>query len=415
MKMRRFDVGKGRLTSPRWRYGTSTVISTLLHVVITLIVVGSFFGCAARTTGIEGGPVLLPSTEQLIAAAAEDDGEYRAALQYWRQAREKIDARIEEISRQLRRVSQWYAEIGVRFYQDKKGKKALAEFIEALRYNPENTLALEYFKNKYIPLRWISYTVQENDTISSIAEAFYQNAADGFVIVHCAGIGDEEGLTAGTEIRLPRLDSFFSPQLQDYKSDILHARALYTEKDFAKLLPVAEKILASHPGDEEASYLLGSALVGLGEELRRRQRYEKAIEVLSRVDPLFKDVKRDIAQIHVLQMQQRADNTQALNDELFARAKTLLENEKYLQARSVLEEIDPGVAGVREVVADLHTILKEQADIHYKRGVTFFVDDNLAAAIDMWQKTLRYDPGHEQAAANIAKARSLLEKVKSID
>ncbi len=136
--------------------------------------------------------------------------------------------------------------------------------------------------------------------------------------------------------------------------------------------------------------------------------------MLSRVDPLYKDVKKEILEIRKLQKEKLAKDSKRLNSDLFRKGEQLYSQRKYLEALNVFKEVDPGFEGVDKAISNVIEVMQMQADVHYKKGVKYFINDNLTAAIQEWEGTLHFDPGHEKAADYIAKARKLLEKVRAI-
>ncbi len=391
---------------------TKERLKSVIIFICTFAVLATLTACAIPGNTISGVP--LPSSGQAVALKSEADKEYLAALNYWNGARRVIEGKVADISTHLQKISSRHSQEGVIFYDKREGDKALQEFIEALRYNPSNKIALEYLKNRYKPREVLPYTVSENDTFEKISENVYRSYNDIFAVIHFSGV-DEKDLVAGEIIHLPVLDSFYSQPLLDYKRDILRARKLFKQEKFEELLPLAEKILKNHPGDQESSYLRNSSLVGLGKKLRDQQRYEEAVGALSGVDPAFKNVKTWILEIRELQKEKLARDTERLNRDLFRKGELLYSQRKYLAALKVFREVDPGFEGVEEAIANVEVVMRMQADVHYKRGVKYFVEDNLALAIQEWEKTLRYDPGHLKAKDYISKSRSLLEKVKAIN
>jgi tetratricopeptide (TPR) repeat protein len=370
-------------------------------------------GCAVPHD--DGAGIPLPSSGQLAAIGSEADTDYLAALKYWNRARDVVDGRISVISANLQEISSAHSQQGVAYYEKREGNKALKAFVEALRYDASNTVALDYLKNRYKARRIVPYTVSEGDTFEKIAENIYGAYSDTFAVIHFSGVADEKDLIAGEVIHLPLLDTFFSQPLLDYKRDILIARKLFKEEKYEELLPLVEKILKNHPGDQEASYLLNSSLVGFGNSLQDRQKYEEAVGALSRVDPAFRNVKDRILEIRELQKEQLAQDAEQLNTELFRKGELLYSQRKYPAALKVFREVDSGFGGVDDAIVNVREVMRMQADVHYKKGVKYFVEDNLTAAIQEWEKTLRYDPDHQKATDYISKSRRLLEKIKAVN
>ena len=53
---------------------------------------------------------------------------------------------------------------------------------------------------------------------------------------------------------------------------------------------------------------------------------------------------------------------------------------------------------------------KAGAEVHYRKGVSFFLAEDIQRAIREWEETLSLDPEHPNARRNIEKARDLLKK-----
>ncbi len=58
--------------------------------------------------------------------------------------------------------------------------------------------------------------------------------------------------------------------------------------------------------------------------------------------------------------------------------------------------------------------LQEQAEVHYMKGVRYFLSQELDKAIDEWEETLRLNPDHPNARKDLQKARRMLESLKKI-
>jgi tetratricopeptide (TPR) repeat protein len=57
---------------------------------------------------------------------------------------------------------------------------------------------------------------------------------------------------------------------------------------------------------------------------------------------------------------------------------------------------------------------KDQAEIHYAKGVGHFLAEELDQAIVEWEETLRLNPEHSKAKRDLEKARRLLKNLKRI-
>ena len=59
----------------------------------------------------------------------------------------------------------------------------------------ENQTALEYLTKEYIPQRFISYEVAENDSFTTIARKVYGSVQKSFFVLHYSRIPSESAYT----------------------------------------------------------------------------------------------------------------------------------------------------------------------------------------------------------------------------
>lgn len=56
--------------------------------------------------------------------------------------------------------------------------------------------------------------------------------------------------------------------------------------------------------------------------------------------------------------------------------------------------------------------LQEQAEIHYAKGMKYFLSEELEKAIEQWEETLRINPDHPHAKRDLQRAQNLLKNLK---
>lgn len=397
---------------------TKTIILALLMVCSLQGLTGcaDLFMKSPETKGDDVGEFQAPLAEdaQKQALAAEKNEKYRDALSYWHQARETIDRKISSISQKTDEISNNHSRHGVAYFEKREADKAFGEFIEALICNPTNKVALEYLRSRYKPSRYISYTVKKEDTFAVIAEKIYGFPSYAFMVAEFSNAGKEKDLVEGKVIRLADKDSFFSQAMIDYNKDIGRARKLFKTEKYTEALSAARAVLTNHPEDEEASYIINMSLLKIASMQQEQQDYGGAIATLSQIDPLFKNVKKKIAEVRELLKDSHSDSERMKNADLLQRGERLSSEGKYVAAREVLKDVDPQFEGRDKVLAQVDKQLKIQAENHFNKGVSLFVEEKLAAAIMEWEKALELDPQHPQARPSIEKARKLLQKVQQI-
>jgi len=62
----------------------------------------------------------------------------------------------------------------------------------------------------------------------------------------------------------------------------------------------------------------------------------------------------------------------------------------------------------------LDAALQEQSDVHYARGMKYFLSEELAKAIEQWEETLRIYPNHPNAKRDLQRARNLLKNLRKL-
>ena len=58
--------------------------------------------------------------------------------------------------------------------------------------------------------------------------------------------------------------------------------------------------------------------------------------------------------------------------------------------------------------------LQEQADVHYAKGIKYFLSEELEKAIEQWEETLRINPNHPNAKRDLQRARNLLKNLRKL-
>jgi tetratricopeptide (TPR) repeat protein len=158
---------------------------------------------------------------------------------------------------------------------------------------------------------------------------------------------------------LPTLEFGLSTPLVDITRELKKAGKLFLKQEYEKVLTGTAKILRIDPSNSEAVELKNAALYQIAERYRQERKYLESLATLKKLDPRYKGVQKDIAEV-----------------------KRLLEKE---------------------------------AEKNYRIGVNYFVNEQIVEAIESWKKTLVQNPQHPKARQNIEKARNLLNKLKEVD
>jgi tetratricopeptide (TPR) repeat protein len=161
----------------------------------------------------------------------------------------------------------------------------------------------------------------------------------------------------GRDKALARARRQISRQAIDVKLE--EARRLLRSAAWGSVINVTEEILKQDPGNDEAKMLLSNASYKLGKILLDRGQADKAIDVLSRIEPSYEDTGQLLS---------------------LARAR-----------------------------------MKAQAEVLYRDGVKQFINEDLERAIKTWKRVLELNPDHVKARQDMENAQRLLEKLRALD
>ncbi|MBW1824900.1 MAG: tetratricopeptide repeat protein, partial [Deltaproteobacteria bacterium] len=203
-----------------------------------------------------------------------------------------------------------------------------------------------------------TYRGQQNDTLKKVAAYVYKDPEKDFLIAYFNDHDINKPLTPNTILELPVLDEKMPSKPLDTKNELVEARELFKAKEYQSVLHVVEKIVEYDPVNLDAYELANASYYELGKELQEKKKFQESLTMYNNIDPDYE--------------------------------------------------------GIQEAIAGLNKAVQEEAEVCYRRGVNFFVNEKLAEAIQEWEKTLELNPEHEEAQKNIEKARSILKKLKDV-
>ena len=91
----------------------------------------------------------------------------------------------------------------------------------------------------------------------------------------------------------------------------------------------------------------------------------------------------------------------------------MLRKKQYLKSLEMFNNTDPDYKNVSESISNVKKQLGKKAEDHFRKGVQYFINEKLEQSIKEWKKTLALNPDHKEAKKNITKAESLLEKLEN--
>jgi tetratricopeptide (TPR) repeat protein len=298
------------------------------------------------------------------AMALEKNMELPDALMRWRFIRElrpddkEAAVRMEVIQAQINTLSVTHFARGVAFYKKRAREDALREFLLVLNYNPDNPEAIDYIRNKLKPPDWVYYTVVAGDTMKGVAKKAYQDEQKEFMVATYNNLSRTAELAPGQVLQLPIIEQDLRKASVNVPEVLVKAKALMDQKNYGDAIAAAESILVYEPQNTFA---------------------------------------RDL-----------------INLSNYNQAKELAASNKPVEALAMFKNVDAGYRDTRENMASIQNSLKAVGEDHYKKGVAFFIKEDLDSAIKEWETTLSIDPGHAKANQDLEKAKALREKLKKV-
>ena len=261
--------------------------------------------------------------------------------------------------------------------------EARRRFLAALALDPANRTAFEALQTEVREVESLTHTVRVGETLASLAQRYYGDAARGEVIAEANQLTPNARVAAGRALKIPEIPGlpFARPEpprpavarpaparpeptpsarAETPKDDtpevnplLLEAQEALERNDFAVALADVDKLLASQPGNAEGLALKKQALYRQGKSQFDAQRYTESYRTLTQLAAIAPDYEGSAALLR--------------------------------QARQRL------------------------VDHHYGQGIRLYREEKLAEAVKEWRTVLELDPQHANARRNIEQAERLLK------
>ncbi len=329
---------------------------------------------------------------------------------------------------------------GVTFYNRKKFTAARRHFLAALRYDPKHEAALDYLKNRLVPKEHSLYIAKKGDTLKSVAKKFYKDPGKDFIVAYFNNLKTSATLSPGLTLKIPILMSEFTQPVFDIQEELRTARLYLEDKRYEEVLVVADKVLEYNHLNKTAVELKNSAYFSMGVQFSRQERHPEALAMFRKIDPQDESVRQTIMEItnrelntarnllkekqydkalshaeKILIYDTSTESVQEFINTVYCQqGMELLLEKKYAESLKVLNKADPGYDCIEKGISEVKASMTRESEVHYLKGVKFFLNEELNNAIREWEKTLALNPEHKEAKINIKNAKRLLEKLKSI-
>ncbi len=306
---------------------------------------------------------VFPETYRRKALQYEKEKELPMALLSWqivkafRPEDREVSGNIARLKGEMTADAEKNYRKGLEFYKEKKYREARNGFLLALAYNPGHPGALEYLRNKLSPPEYLVYRIRKGDDNKAIAGKVYHDKRLSILVAYFSHSREGEALTPGNSLRLPIMEPSPKPKKVRSESRLKKARALYEWKRYREAISLSEDIIASR-SSKAARAIIDGSYYALAVAEFRRSRLISSLDLFNMVPGTYKDT------------------------------------------RNYVTEIKKKLAG--------------QAESHYKRGMGYFLKEELGKAIGEWEATLRMNPDHLKAKSYLNKARAMLKNLQKL-
>lgn len=334
----------------------------LIKGLLILCILMHFFGCAGLMKD-QLSDAQIADRCLTRALEYEKEGELQKALYHLKIAGtlapgdKQAAERIISLQAIIDRKSEKHFKRGIALFKKDQIIKARTELLIALRYDPFHEKAIEYLKSRLVEKDFVRYKVKKGDTVETIALEVYKDFSMDFLVASFMSL-DKKGPAPGSVIKLPFLVLESPAQPMNVKTKLTEAQNFFKEKKYEKALSTVQEILEHDPESKEALDLKNVSFFRLGKRLALKRKYPESLEMFRKVDPEYEDIK--------------------------------------------------------ETIFDAKANIAKQAELHYRKGVKSFLNEDLENAVMEWGKTLTLYPDHKKAKRDIENARRLLEKLETI-
>ena len=267
-------------------------------------------------------------------------------------------AKIAVLKDKIKSESEKYYQEGLDLNRNGETIKARQALLNALRINPDHINARTYLAETIQQPEQNIFKVNKKTDLKAIAQDFYNDPEKSFLIAYFNELSEQVAPEVGSSLLIPWAPAQKSTHPFNLEESLRKARLFLDTKRFSQALATTLKIREQEPENPEAIEIENAVYHQIAQEFERFGNYTAALKTILKI---------------------KSDNQ-----------------------------------STKSYISHLTLKVKEKADQHYRRGVRFFVNEELENAIKEWERTLAIDPANEMAQKDIENAKSLLEKLRQI-
>jgi tetratricopeptide (TPR) repeat protein len=376
------------------------------HFIYIIVLMTSLTGCASFAEKYSIG-IFEPPKERFFKESLRKGGEfeakrdlvaaskqYKLAMTVNRSNQEAIEGHS-RVKRQINEEARKHYKAGLKFHKGGKYGRARQEFLIALRLRPEYPEVVNMLTSrKRIKIKkYIVHTIRPGESLSKVAGMYYGDHDKFPIIAKYNNITDATRVHEGKKIKVPEIEGV---------EFLVGREAVETEEtaiaylgfwDWEAVREGATGVKAQEPEEQIAIYR------DHGIDLYHKKEYQEALVALNLALNMEPNDKATLEYAHKSH---------------FYNAIALFDQEDYLQAK---REFEASLKYKNECEVCLAYIEKSEdlyKEMHYKRGMMYFGNEQLREAIQEWEMVRARDPKFKRVEYLIDKAQTILKNIEKL-
>lgn len=253
-----------------------------------------------------------------------------------------------------------------------------------------------------------NYTLQQGDTLQSIAQRFLEEPLKFFILARFNGISDPSRVAPGRIIKVPGYKTGNAPPAAPLAIEETPTQRARRFHDTGKYSQAIETLEGSATGNGEARDLLAVSYAKYADELVQKQNLTAAQSQMEKALALQPNNEKLQGQLKQIEKQRDImTNYKIGNDALAAR-----DTAKALDAFNAVLKLNPWHEGAKKQIA---AIKADHVESMHKDAMVEYNKQNLDQAIALWDRVLALLPTHQSARLYRARAVDLKTRLMKLE
>ncbi|MDX2510255.1 MAG: LysM peptidoglycan-binding domain-containing protein [Desulfobacterales bacterium] len=368
------------------------------YSILIIILLMLFNGCVHLPLRVEDE--YLPDKYLQQGKQSEANDDQISALRFYKLAvtvepsnQEAVEGckRMEKV---LHDSAEKHYRTGLKLNNEGQYGQARQHFLMALHLRPDHPeIAKILTTRKRNRIKgYVLYSIKSGESLARIARRYYGDESKFSIIAQYNNLTDATHIRVGQEIKVPEIEGL---EFLIDKENVETANP----KGGYQASPVLED-----PMEEAVDTLLEKEFIDRIDDYRKQgirlfqeDKYLEAIDEFNKVLAIAQDDEDSLEYIHKSH---------------YELAMTLFKNKDYYAAR---DQFRASIQYRDDCITCVEYLQKSEElykELHYKKGMQYYEDEQLVEAIKEWELVIALDPDYKKAGYHIDKAKVTLTKLE---